>query len=264
MLYSIRAQNKEHLKKLIEDQMATHGHRCDLNHIDVSLITDMSELFHNSRFNGDISQWDTREVVNMQKIFQHGVFNGDISKWNVGKVIDMSLMFMGSTFNQDISAWNVASVENMEWMFAACNFNGDISKWDVSNVVKMNAMFYNGTFNGDISQWNTQRVQAIQCIFFNTPFKGDISQWELSSLVTHENAFHQFHDSPLGYMGVLEGRYAVPNDFGCAARFNELRSLCDGLKMDALSAAQYIYQEVRQPAHFDDVDFNLGVYELLV
>ena len=68
MLYSIRAQNKEHLKKLIEDQMATHGHRCDLNHIDVSLITDMSELFHNSRFNGDISQWDTREVVNINVI----------------------------------------------------------------------------------------------------------------------------------------------------------------------------------------------------
>ena len=207
---------------------------------------------------------DTREVVNMQKIFQHGVFNGDISKWNVGKVVDMSLMFMGSTFNQDISAWNVASVENMEWMFAACNFNGDISKWDVSNVVKMNAMFYNGTFNGDISQWNTQRVQAIQCIFFNTPFKGDISQWDLSSLVTNENAFHQFHDSPLGYLGVLKHEYALPEDFQSAARFNELRSLCEGLKMEGWSAAQYIYQAIRQPAPCDDVDFNLEGYELLV
>ena len=228
------------LKKAIVEHIERAGPHCSLNHLDVSQIVNFSELFENSLFNGDISQW------------------------NVSKVASMKSMFLEALFNGDISDWNVANVTNMEAMFCSSKFNGDISRWNVSNVKSMFDMFKESSFNGDISQWNTQRVQAIQCIFFNTPFKGDISQWELSSLVTHENAFHQFHDSPLGYMGVLEGRYAVPNDFGCAARFNELRSLCDGLKMDALSAAQYIYQEVRQPAHFDDVDFNLGVYELLV
>lgn len=35
----------------------------DLNFIDTSLIKDMSRLFKNSEFNGDISKWDVSNVV---------------------------------------------------------------------------------------------------------------------------------------------------------------------------------------------------------
>ena len=61
----IVAKNKEHLKKLMQEEIKLHGYECDLNHIDTSQITDMSSLFRMSQFNGDISKWDTSNVKNM-------------------------------------------------------------------------------------------------------------------------------------------------------------------------------------------------------
>ena len=61
-----------------------------------------------------------------------------------------------------------------------------------------------------------------------------------------DDVFSTFHDSPLGYLGVLKHEYELPEHFQCAARFEEIRSLCDGLNMDALSAARFIYQQLHQ------------------
>jgi len=52
----IIAQDKIHLRQLIEKEMGQHGIDCDLNHIDVSNVTNMSDLFFESKFNGSISQ----------------------------------------------------------------------------------------------------------------------------------------------------------------------------------------------------------------
>jgi len=39
----------------------------------------MQEMFSDSEFNGDISQWDVSNVTNMSSMFRYSVFNGDIS-----------------------------------------------------------------------------------------------------------------------------------------------------------------------------------------
>ena len=58
-------ESKSELKSLINKRIEEQGPNCDLNDIDVSLIDDMSSLFHESDFNGDISEWDTSSVEDM-------------------------------------------------------------------------------------------------------------------------------------------------------------------------------------------------------
>ena len=82
-------------------------------------------------------------------------FNQDLSMWDTSNVTSMYRMFSESTFNQDISMWDTSNVTNMYGMFfESTSFNQDLSNWDTSNVEEMNYMFYGATeFNQDLSQW---------------------------------------------------------------------------------------------------------------
>lgn len=96
---------KEELIELITKEIKKQGVHADLNHLDISNLTDLSNVFYKSIFNGNISQWDTSNVE------------------------DMSYMFYGSQFNQDISQWDTSIVENMSYMFEDSKFNQDLSNW---------------------------------------------------------------------------------------------------------------------------------------
>ena len=153
--YHYHPKDIKELKNLIEDRIKKEGNNCNLNDIDVSNVTDMSDMFNTSEFNGDISEWDVSNVINMEHMFYNSDFNGDISKWNVSNVEDMSCMFEHSKFNGDISKWDVSNVKDMSWMFKDSKFNRDISKWDISNVKDMSWMFAFSKFNQiNVTKWN--------------------------------------------------------------------------------------------------------------
>src|SRR5574343_1062454 len=76
--YNYHPKDKDELKQIIEERIEYEGSECDLNDIDVSNITDMSNMFYKSKFNGDISKWNVSKVTNMSWMFDSSKFNGDI------------------------------------------------------------------------------------------------------------------------------------------------------------------------------------------
>ena len=140
--YNYHPKTKDELKKIIKRRIESEGNECNLNDIDTSNITDMSDLFKDSEFNGDISKWDVSNVTDMGGMFRFSEFNGDISNWDISNVTTTEGMFVSSTFTGDISKWNVSNVTNMGGMFYGSKFNSDISKWDVSNVTNNTDIFY--------------------------------------------------------------------------------------------------------------------------
>ena len=172
----------------------------DMPDWDVSLVTDMSQLFRDkSQFNADISAWDTSQVTDMGYMFQGAAaFNGAVGTWDTSQVQSLSDMFRGAAaFNQDIGNWNTSQVTNMASMFRSDAlpgnaFNQDIGSWDTSKVTTFHRMFWYATvFNQDIGSWNTSQVKSLSGMFRDArAFNQDISSWDTSEVTVMLEVFY--------------------------------------------------------------------------
>ncbi|KAA8490632.1 hypothetical protein FVE85_9405 [Porphyridium purpureum] len=145
-------------------------------------VTDLSYMFWQSSFNGEIDTWDVSRVTDMNNMFASSGFNRDIGSWDTSSVTNMGSMFFGSPFNQDIGAWNTSSVTSMDFLFFGSPFNQDIHAWDVSSVTSMYSMFSNAAaFNQDISGWDVSSASDMRSMFESaSAFNQDLSSWDVS------------------------------------------------------------------------------------
>ena len=127
---TISVADHTQLFDLVHATIRDKGTHCDLNHIDVSGVTELRGLFAGSDFDGDVSQWDVAGVTNFASVFAQCPFAGDLSKWNTRSAVTMQQMFHSNA-----------------------RFQGDVSEWDVSNVQDFSGMFANAAFQGDLSSW---------------------------------------------------------------------------------------------------------------
>ena len=95
--YKYFPKTKEELRNLIKQRIYKEDSKVNLNDIDVSKITDMSSLFEDISFRGDISKWDVSNVTDMHRMF-----------------------YKCEIFNQDISGWDVSNIKNRAYTFYKC------------------------------------------------------------------------------------------------------------------------------------------------
>lgn len=223
----------------------------DITEWDTSRVKNMSYMFSNSsEFNQDIAQWDVANVENMEGLFFNSKeFNQDISEWNVLNVKNMNSMFFGAeSFNRNISDWVVSNVEDMSLMFSGSfNFNQNINSWDVSSVKNMTNMFSHAQkFNYPLYEWEVENVENMSEMFNGAyAFNQDLSDWDVSNVKNMDKMF---------YVAT-----AFNQDLG-SWNIENTSSMADMLKGATLSTKNYsntlISWSQKSPKNF--VEFNGG------
>ncbi len=187
----IKVKNKKHLAKLLNNEK---GKRCDVNHYDVSGITDMSGLFSYVSIQDDktfdFSKWDVSNVTSMLAMFEGYYVDCDISGWNVSNVTDMAGLFRYAGCTSDLSKWNVSNVLFMDEMFFKAEFNiGSISNWDVSKVKSMTGMFYKSQGRTSLAKWKPESLKDASHMFSMSDMKTKIDQWNLTKTKMDKDMF---------------------------------------------------------------------------
>ena len=198
---------------------------------DLSGVTDMTGMFAETSFNGDLSSWNVSSVTDMSDMFYETSFNGNLSSWDVSSVTDMSYMFIdASSFNGDLSSWDVSSVTNMTGMFfSAASFNGDLSSWNVSSVTDMSEMLASISFNQTLSSWDVSSVTDMSNMFaYTSSFNQTLSSWDVSSVTNMTGMFSGVtsFNQPLSSWNVSSVT-DMSNMFSGASSFNQTLSSWD-------------------------------------
>lgn len=155
---------KDELSSLIWEELKKQGPDADLNHIDTSLITDMSYLFENCN-----------------------IRNIKIDRWNVSNVTNMSRMFFGCTnFNSDLSEWNVSNVKNMYAMFSYCrDLFFDLSYWYIVDDTNVENMFFGCPKMDAQLNKHVNPNKAVSTVVYNRTLK-PTSRKELRCIIVKE------------------------------------------------------------------------------
>lgn len=95
-------------------------------------VTDLSDLFASTGFDGDIGYWSTQSVTTLAGMARSASqFNAPLGEWDTSAVSDMTGTFEAATiFNQDLSGWCVPLIST-----EPTDFDAGASAWSLSRPV---------------------------------------------------------------------------------------------------------------------------------
>ena len=182
---TVVAKDKEDLIKHIDMAITLNGNEASLEHIDVSHITDMSELFWDfPKFNGSLKGWDTSNVTNMHYMFGYcRLFNRPV-EFDTTNVKCMNSMFYGcAVFNQPIQ-FDTTRVEDMGLMFYHCRAFNQPIRFNTANVKSMKYLL-NGCYafdqpvNFDMTSVESIKYMFYACLSFNQRVEFDVGSGDV-------------------------------------------------------------------------------------
>ena len=129
----------------------------NLNHWDVSQVTNMSHMFENTRSlkHLDISSWDTSNLCDASSMFayyetlylsqlEEVIGIEDFGQPNLQNI--SGIFYENQYFDGDLSAWDTSGLQDLSYAFYGC-WRMDIDKlkhWNVSSVSDMTLAFGDG------------------------------------------------------------------------------------------------------------------------
>ena len=210
--HTIKVHDRDELILAVQQEIDKLGYDANLNHIDVSSVSDFYGIFENSEFVGDISNWDVSNGEIFSHMFMGSKFNSNLLRWNVSKGKYFSYMFADSEFNQDISLWNVKNAISLDNMFLYSKFDYDLDMWDVSKVSNMTNMFRFSKYTHKLESWKPECCickDMFAGIFIKSSvfelFKEKVPNWYYDMEVKYNDALRHMHDAqsfPNNYSGM--------------------------------------------------------------
>lgn len=151
------------INKIVQSEIERFGPKADLNHIDVSEVTKLSNTFYHTEFNGDVSKWNVENVTVFSFTFSaNPIFDGYLGDWDVYNATSMDSMFNWAEkfTGNGLEKWSdkLKKCKNMEYMFQHCiEFTGkNVENWKLSSSIKSVEKMFNECINLDCDLRNWQ------------------------------------------------------------------------------------------------------------
>ena len=173
---------------------------------DVVAVEDMSKMFYNSSFNGDIGNWYVSNVNNMNDMFAHNIrFINDLSNWNnkLNEKILMNGMFkdcelMNNLDENTITAGDIDfsrdKFNNLSYMSLTDSRDAGYNNFIYDVTARLKLYYLSPDANTQIIELEEDDLSSLKRLIDNVHEKNPITQERLSN-VTNEDLCNILKDN---------------------------------------------------------------------